>query len=272
VATGLLVIAITVAGLGLINGALFNQALSRRGFDTEPLSETLLWGEKSLVGPALLCLLMFLTAWAALTAVKLASLWQPVAWLITRVKRWSLHVGLEDVWQTPATLSQIAAVLGALSISLICFRYREMLKAWVSYIDTAPAAVFTVLANSEKQAHFRFEMSSVIIVVGICLVRIARLRLRERSEHGRVSLYACIAVFMVAILMNDAPYRLIHDHNKERVALNGQRCYVIGDNNGRLLLFCPDINPPRNRIVEPYDPSLERLGVRESMFTPTSAP
>jgi len=51
--------------------------------------------------------------------------------------------------------------------------------------------------------------------------------------------------------------------------LNGHRCYVIGESSARMLLFCPGLQPPRNRIVAQNDPSLQLLGVRESIFTPS---
>jgi hypothetical protein len=41
----------------------------------------------------------------------------------------------------------------------------------------------------------------------------------------------------------------------------------MGERGDDVLLFCPRLNPPRNRIVSNGAKELERLGVKESLFT-----
>jgi hypothetical protein len=75
-------------------------------------------------------------------------------------------------------------------------------------------------------------------------------------------------VFAVAVILNTLPHRLIRDNVHERVQFGGNRCYVTGSNPDQFLLFCPDLPPPRNRVVARNDSGLMRSGIRESIFTP----
>jgi hypothetical protein len=45
------------------------------------------------------------------------------------------------------------------------------------------------------------------------------------------------------------------------------RCYAIGEDRTRYLLYCPVLQPPRNKIVDKTDPALRLTGEIESIFT-----
>jgi hypothetical protein len=62
------------------------------------------------------------------------------------------------------------------------------------------------------------------------------------------------------------PYRLTVYSQAERVLMNGQPCYLVGQRNEDALLFCPTQPAPWNRIVRLDDPQLRRDKTRESMF------
>lgn len=74
-------------------------------------------------------------------------------------------------------------------------------------------------------------------------------------------------VLCVALFLLHFPYRLLlHNKTFEAVNWGAAHCYVIGEREGDLLLFCPELNPPRNRIVPRADGTLTRLGITESVF------
>jgi hypothetical protein len=143
-----------------------------------------------------------------------------------------------------------------------------VISAWGSFVAEAPPQTLVTLADHGVQSDFRYYMSLLVVVMGLALVYIVKLRAKQRRTIERGSLYGCVAVFIVALLINDAPYRLVHDTNRERGAFDGQRCYIVAENGSRSLLFFPDITPPRNRIVAASDPALRRTGIEESIFTP----
>jgi hypothetical protein len=80
------------------------------------------------------------------------------------------------------------------------------------------------------------------------------------------------AIVLLAILLLDFPYRMLSRNNEfETVNWNGARCYILGERQDDVLLFCPRLDPPRNRIISRRTEKLERLGVKESVFSPLSA-
>jgi hypothetical protein len=107
----------------------------------------------------------------------------------------------------------------------------------------------------------------IIVLTGLAIVYIARDRARLNGRRARRSLYGCVAVLAVAIVVNDVPYRIVYDSVRERVAFGDARCYVLAEAGPRLLLFCPDLGPPRNRIVSASDPAVRRTGIEENVFT-----
>ena len=74
---------------------------------------------------------------------------------------------------------------------------------------------------------------------------------------------------MLSVLFLDFPYRLIVGHKRDfqKVKWSDESCYILGERQSHLLLFCPEAPKPRNRIVRNDDPNLKRLGVVEDIFT-----
>jgi hypothetical protein len=98
--------------------------------------------------------------------------------------------------------------------------------------------------------------------------------LKFASRHGqtvsRSKLRAGVVVALLAIVILSLPYRLLR-HNKFEVASwNGYRCYVIGQRETTILLFCPLSPVPRNHIVSITDSGVARTGVFENIFTQLS--
>jgi hypothetical protein len=54
----------------------------------------------------------------------------------------------------------------------------------------------------------------------------------------------------------------------ERIDLAGARCYQIGRDGDRLLLYCPEAAVPKHTIVMSSDPRVRPTGIVESIFTP----
>jgi hypothetical protein len=81
-------------------------------------------------------------------------------------------------------------------------------------------------------------------------------------------LAGAVAVITLAFASLDYPYRLFNQWGTQFDAARwqGQDCYVLGERSDDVLLFCPAL-PSRNRIVKKGDETLERTGVRESIFS-----
>jgi len=70
-------------------------------------------------------------------------------------------------------------------------------------------------------------------------------------------------------MLLEIPFRIISLNQFERVNLAGERCYITGESDTRVLLFCPD-GDRRIRIVGASDPLREKIAVQENLFTPPS--
>ena len=80
-----------------------------------------------------------------------------------------------------------------------------------------------------------------------------------------------IALIAVAVLALQVPYRILRHNAFPRVSFADERCYVIGERERESLLFCPDGEVPRNKVVAADDPRLERTTQVENIFTPRAA-
>ena len=100
------------------------------------------------------------------------------------------------------------------------------------------------------------------------MFRVVRLRRRQARRHGAGGLVFLSGVILILVLLNHAPYRIFYGDRFERLEINGFRCYDIGQHDDELLVYCPDTDPPRNRVIKRDDPTLNRLGIVESVFTP----
>jgi hypothetical protein len=75
------------------------------------------------------------------------------------------------------------------------------------------------------------------------------------------------AVVVLSFASLDVPYRLFLHNEFEAARWNGASCYILGERTDDLLLFCPDLPVPRNRVVQKRTSTIEREGRRESLFT-----
>jgi hypothetical protein len=74
------------------------------------------------------------------------------------------------------------------------------------------------------------------------------------------------AVLLIGLALLDFPYRVLYYNRFDAVTWNRVYCYNLGERRDDVLLFCPELRPPRNRIVSKRT-DLTPTGVTESIFT-----
>ncbi len=72
---------------------------------------------------------------------------------------------------------------------------------------------------------------------------------------------------VLALVLLDFPYRVIYHAEFDTVRWEGRHCYLLGEREDQYLLFCPDLQAPRNRIVGKDAPGLQHVGARENIFS-----
>ncbi len=76
-----------------------------------------------------------------------------------------------------------------------------------------------------------------------------------------------MAITILSVLFLNFPYRLLWHTQFETVTWSGQRCYLLGSRADADLLFCPEMPPPRNKVVEPGAANVGRTGTVERIFS-----
>ena len=92
------------------------------------------------------------------------------------------------------------------------------------------------------------------------------------ARRRRDALHIAIAVgaggvFLLSLIYLSFPFRVIYQNKFDAVRWESADCYAIGDRQEELLLFCPSLQPPRNRVIKKGSPGLEYAGRVENIFT-----
>ncbi len=256
---------IAVGLIGLANTAAFNVVLQRQPpFSHEPLSTILEYGARSLVAPA-----FYVTASAVVFAagaflVRLARLAPFVNRALTTSGARTRHAAARVGFGEPAAQAQAIAAAGAVAIGLVVWSHLGLILAFTSRISDEPVARFALLApeNARDKDVYGIVLDVLTVVFVTILARVAQ----RRRRTGMVAVAG--GVVLILVLMNGLPYRVLWQNAFERVDYAGSRCYAIGEAAAERLLFCPDHDPPRNRVIDRADPAAAPTGVVESIFTP----
>ena len=171
-------------------------------------------------------------------------------------------------WVPPHVVPHLIVLAQAAAIALACWAFSPLVDAFTSFVDVAPARVLEALGPDYlgMRLAFRFVLSVIVFVSIVAWASVWRARPGEVVQGSRVPLAVGVALTVAALAILTAPYRLFNHNQFERVDFAGQRCYDLGQRGSQVLLHCPDLEPPRNRIVAADDPQLRRTAVFESLF------
>lgn len=269
---GIAVLAVlAIALLGLIETAAFNHTLGRTApFDREPLEVSFEMALRSLVLPIAVAVAVSLVSWAARFAVHVMTLSKPIDRMLTttrvRGRRLTRHLGLDQA----GGFAQSVAAFGVVALLVVGWRYRDVIAAWTTFsISTQPLSRVLPLqpGRRDRVEAYRVIVSFLMGVFAWAAIRTTQLRRRHPVRHGLGGVALVLLLFLVTTAVDEVPYRILMQSQFERVEYSGDRCYVIGSSADDWLLYCPDQNPPRNRVVSRRDAGVRRLGVIENIFS-----
>jgi hypothetical protein len=259
-----LVLSVTLApplvlvAFGFLTTLTFNATLGRRApFDRDPLTLLLQLGWRS----------AFTTIFGAAVAVAVfgatGRLFQRLTMPIARMaSRWALN--------DPAVLAQAVGAFGVVAIAAIIWEFSDVILACASTISLAPVERLAPLQEGQtgRAFLFRLALNVLAVVLVATIVRLGRLRARQRVNRSLWTIAPLGAILAIAVVLSEMPYRIIWQNKSERITFDGERCYVLGEFDNESLIYCPDKTPPRNRVVKDDDRAIQRTGIVEGIFSP----
>jgi RIO-like serine/threonine protein kinase len=170
----------------------------------------------------------------------------------------------------PAILAQTVGAFAVVVLGAVIWRFSDVILACLSNINIAPAEQLRPLqqGNTVPAFLYRLALNAMAVTVIATLIRISRLRARQRAPRSAWTIAPLAAILIVTVALSELPYRIIWQSRYERIAFGGERCYVLGESGQESLIYCPDKAPPRNRVVKDDDPAIRRTGIIEDIFSP----
>ena len=276
VAVGMLTIPIVLGAVGFITTWGFNLTLGRTGpFAVEPVAMYFVWGQRALLPSAVVMIAVTVTVAAARFTLRVMELIGPIGRLMVRARTAGRQLGARIGLDRAGGLAQASAVLAGATLGAMCWYHADLITAWGSYINSAPAErLWPLRSENLERIWYRYEFDVIIFAFGLLLFRVIRLQRREKTQDGTAAVAMLAAIIAVMVLMNEWPYRLLvgPHRNFERADIDQARCYIIGQSADEYLLVCPGAEPPRNRTVRRDDPALHRSGVFESLYSGLKRP
>jgi hypothetical protein len=260
---------VVLLALGLLNSAAYSLALDRGDFATETVWDWWVWGFRASILPlALLAVTAMSVALLMVVERAAASLWPAVGRAEEAVRRRGAALARRLSLNDASVLGSWILALSAASLISTWWYFRPLLVALVTKSSLASPEQLTLLSPSFEFSHNSYRQTlcflSLATLGGWYVVMKVASRRRQRIHGGMLAAGMAVLVLILAFLY--FPYRLLLKNEFEAVTWNGTECYLLGERSEDALLFCPDLAPPRSRVVRKSG-NLQRLGRVESIFT-----
>jgi serine/threonine protein kinase len=260
--------AVTV--LGVINSRVFNHTLGRSDFANESIRDWFSYGMSATIAPVVIFTFVLLALSVAIVAIRLLVNVSRRARAMTQpLVRMSRRCRLDDV----TTLSSVILLLSASVLIGTWWYFGSFIGSLIAIgnISTASGSDLAFLSPQFRVNHelYRKGFIAASIVCVLLWYPAVWLAKRKGEPINRIVLAGGVIVLLVSILLLDFPYRLLARSKRdfEAATFGTAQCYVLGEKQSHILLFCPEAPPDRNRIVRADDPNLKKLGVIRDIFT-----
>lgn len=255
--------------LGAVITRYFNATMGRSEMANDGLRDWFTWGVRSLVAPAVYLGLTLAALAVAVVTYRLVRNALPA--VRSRIEQpcvnWTRKFGLDTVDH----LSSCVLIASVIFLAVACWRFSDLLEALFIFPDVsrASAAQLQRLSPAFHADHETYRQSFmwIVILCGLMWYVPMRLAAKRREPINRVILTGGVAVTGLALLLFAFPYRMLSGNDHLEVARWKQaRCYILGERQNDVLLFCPELDP-RDRIARAATSQVERMGTQESPFT-----
>lgn len=268
----------TVVGLtalGMVNSRYFNVALGRDAFASEGPGDWLYWGAVSMVAPLVLVLLVLIGLSLLRVGFRLLfRFWAGGRRALAAIPASARRLGFDDAETVAAAALVCSLALLGMTVWFLFTDLDLLLSLIEPDIATVPVEPLAYLAPSNFSRHENYRLGFVWLA--IILTALWWLLLNEAGRSGQqVSVPMRVsagAILLLTFFLMDFPYRLLYQADFDAVDWRGQRCYALGERDADYLLFCPGLEPPRNRIVRKDAGDVHHTGIRLNPFADASLP
>jgi hypothetical protein len=262
--------ALGLTALGAVNSRYFNVTLGRSDFANESVLDWFYAGASSIVAPgvvitaALLALsLLAVGTWLLLT----------VSGTARRFKSRTLDISRRYRMDDVTVLSSCVLLLSASALVVTWWYFTPFIGSLfaIAGISTTSSESLSFLSPRFRPYHYLYRQGFTAVIIGWLVLWCPTIWLAKKKRepiNGGI-LAGGVAVLLLSLLLLDFPYRLLAQGKRSFEAVNwsGDSCFLLGERQGHLLLFCPEAETPRNRIVRADDPTVKRLGFIKDIFT-----
>jgi hypothetical protein len=258
-------------GSGVLTSGAFNATLERSAFASDTIWDWWRWGLKAHVGPAFILILGCIATATSLVVVRLALRLSPqTVRLQDAAGRWARRGALDDA----SVLGSWVLILSSSALVSLWWYFWPLIVALCSQVSTAPIERLALLSPAFEtyQDLYVQSLSALLILAVLGWYGVHRVAASAGQPVNLGLLSGGAAVIVLTLASLDAPYRLFVESEFEAATWNGAQCYVIGERPDAALLFCPELAPPRNRVVQRDSGTVQRLGRRENVFTRSHRP
>jgi hypothetical protein len=268
-----LVIAIVMGGmilLGAMTSGVFNIALQRSDFASESWWDYLVWGRRTSFMPLMTLLVVLLgttvlNVFRRLLLTFSSRLRASDAALRKTIVATRHRLRLDEV----SVLASCSLLASALIVGVTWWYFSPLLLALLTYVSTGATETLALLSPSHVGDHNRYrQVLSVVVIVTVAVWYPVLKAVRKGQTLHWGFIAGGVVATCVSVALLNFPYRMLYFNKSfEAVTWKSNHCYAIGDRGNDVLLFCPELPSPRNRIVKKNESDLTWLGVKESIFS-----
>jgi hypothetical protein len=267
---GLVVVLLGMTALGAMTSAVFNIALQRSDFADESLWDYLVWGRRTSFMPFMTLLVVLLGA-TLLNVLRrlLLAMSSRLRSLDAGFRKWCAGVNHRLRLDEVSVMASCSLLVSALIVGATWWYFSPLLLAFITYVSTGAPETLALLSPAHVGDHNRYRqvLSVVVILTVVVWYPVLRAVRKGQTLHWGFIAGGIVATCVSIALLN-FPYRMLYFNKSfEAVTWKNNHCYATGERGDDVQLFCPELSPPRNRIVKRGEQDLNWLGVKESIFS-----
>jgi serine/threonine protein kinase len=261
-------LAVLLIASGILTSWHFNRLLERSDFAQESAMTWLLLGAQACLPPALMVLIGSLfTGLLAVSRYIVISFSRTANRVDAAARGRLVQAARRLQLDRVSVLGSIVLLVSGIAFLRTWWKYFDLFDALVTPVSDASRGELALLApdNLLHYVAFRRDLGVVLVASAAAWFLLAKLAAARREPIPWGFLAGGMAIVLLTFVVSTFPFRVLYRNKFDVVMWNSTTCYAIGERPEARLILCPDLPPPRIRVVNDKS-SLIPTGVTESIF------